>query len=64
MTYTHGTLQALHVMLAKNVPHQALALALTEFTAAAGHDAGGILPTVLKYRQGIIDVRGDIILGN
>jgi len=52
------------MVLAKNVPDQALALALAEPAAAAGHDAGGVLPPVLQYREGIVYLGSNVTLSN
>ena len=52
--------QHLHMVLAKHVPHQALALALGKPTAAAGHDPRGVLAAMLQHRQRIVNLGGNI----
>ncbi len=43
-----------HVLLLEHIAHQACALARAEPTLESGHDAGGVLTTVLQHRQRII----------
>jgi chemotaxis signal transduction protein len=64
MANTHGSTEALHVVLPKNITHQSLAFALAKFAAAAGYNPRCILPPMLQDRQGVVNLRGDIYLCN
>jgi hypothetical protein len=48
--------QALHVLAAEHVAHQAVGLALLEHAVVAGHDARGVLAAVLQHRQRIVEL--------
>jgi hypothetical protein len=64
MAYTHLPFKALHMLLAENIAYQAFAFALTETSPGARHNTGGILSTVLQYRQGIIDIGSGVAIRN
>ena len=54
-----------HVPGMKHVAYQAVVLAQIQTAfVVAGHDPGGVLATVLQYRQGIIDGLVDRFTGN
>ena len=48
-------LQLDHVLLLKDVAHQAGVLAHEQLARLGGHDAGGILTAVLQHRERVID---------
>jgi hypothetical protein len=56
--------QLLHMVLAKHITHQALALALAETTAITGHDTGGVLAPVLEHGERVVNLRRDIGFAN
>jgi hypothetical protein len=60
MANTHGTAEALHVVLSKDIPNQSFALALAKLATTTCNDPRRILTAMLQYRQGIVDLRGDI----
>ena len=47
--------QALHVLLAEHIAHQTDPLALVQAIVPTGHDAGGVLATVLQHGQSLVD---------
>ena len=49
-------LSAQHVALLEDVAHQAVLLAHEQLAFVAGHDAGGVLATMLQHRQRVIDL--------
>lgn len=56
MADTVGAAEPVHVFLAEDVTHQAVALAKIEVIALARHDAGGILPPMLQHGECIVQV--------
>ena len=60
MAKAKGAEQLGHVLAAKDVPDQALPLALQEFALLAGHDSRRVLAPVLEHGQRVIDFRRDI----
>ena len=55
LTQAHRARQGTHVAGAEHVAHHALGLVHEELALLLGHDAGGILATVLQQQQGVID---------
>ena len=49
VAHTHRAFQALHMMLAKNIAHQAHALAQAKLSIAKGNNPRCVLATMLKY---------------
>jgi hypothetical protein len=60
VAYAHLAAQALHMVLAKYVAHQALTFTLAEAAPTTGDDARCVLAAMLQDGQGIIDFRRDI----
>ena len=54
MADTYRTNKAIHVVLAKNITHQAITLAQQEASLVPSHHPGGVLSAMLKDRQGVI----------
>ena len=59
MRDAHVATQGIHVVLAEYVAHQAATLAGEEFAAFGGHDARGILATMLQHGQRVIELLVD-----
>ena len=59
VTDANTAAQGLHMLLAKYVAHQPLALALAETAAVAGHDSRSILAPVLEHSQRVVYIGGD-----
>ncbi|GAB4531064.1 MAG: hypothetical protein Fur0018_18720 [Anaerolineales bacterium] len=55
--------QRLHVLLLKDLRHQADALVQAQMLAVAGGDAGGFLSAVLQGEQAEEDLPGDVLIG-
>ena len=51
----HVAAQRTHVARAEHIAHHAAGLVHEVLVALHGHDAGGILPTMLQQQQGVID---------
>ena len=51
--------QPRHVLLMKNIPHQTVAFAQMQLLTITGDDPGGVLPTMLKDRQRIVELMID-----
>ncbi|GAA0569463.1 hypothetical protein GCM10008997_17790 [Halomonas salifodinae] len=64
MTDAQVALEARHMAGMEDVPHQAVALAQQEAALMPGHHTGGILPSVLEDRQGIIERLIDCLIGH
>ena len=60
MPYANVALQSFHVPLPEHVPHKSIALALLEpGFLAPGHDARGVLATMLQYSQRVVQALGN-----
>ena len=55
----HGASERIHVVRLEHVPHHAVCLALVD-GAAAGHDAGRVLPAMLQGGQRVNQILADV----
>jgi hypothetical protein len=55
MADPHIAAQAQHMPGVENIANQTIVLAQVQLAPFAGHDAGGILATVLEYGQCVVN---------